>query len=552
IVVVKLNNKVLKNSTLHTFLVALLMLSTNSAFAADSASGSSIFNLALWGVAILVIFFLIIQVSDNLIRIEAKEAGIDGKASASMSLFPSLGKLFGPKMPDYTKDVGVHVLSAGHNIVLEGAANKAISDAKATTFAVLPQNFVGISPIPKVTVAVGDEVKAGDEVCFDKKRSEIKYVAPVSGEVIAVNRGAKRSIKEIVILADKEINYKSFSPVDLETTSREELVNFLMESGAWTMIRQRPFNIIPDAGDIPKHIFISTFDTAPLAPNLNFVVKGKGAAFQKGLDVLAKLTPGQVHLGLSANGENPPSTVFTEATGVEKHWFHGKHPAGNVGVQIHHISPIAGNDKVWTLGVQEVITIGKLFVEGKFDASRVVAVTGAEVENPSYVLTYQGAKIGDLVGEVKEGVRLVSGDVLSGAEKSKEEFMDFYDDQITTLKEGDDYEMFGWLAPTTARPSVSQTFLSGLMDITYEANTNTHGEKRAFVVTGQYEKVLPMDIYPQHLMKAILINDFERMEGLGINELVEEDVALCEFACTSKQPLQQILRQGLEVMREQA
>jgi len=542
----------LKNNILYTFLVALFLFSSNTAFAADSGSGSNILNLSLWGLAILVIFFLIIQVSDNLIRIEAKESGLDNKSQASVSLFPSFSNMFSAKKPSYVKEGSFYALKAGHDIALEGIAAKVVNAGAATTYAIQPQNFVGISPIPKVTVAVGDEVKAGDVVCFDKKRPNIKYVAPVSGEVIAVNRGAKRSIKEVVILADKEINYKSFPTLDLANTSREALVNHLLESGAWTMINQRPFGIIPDATDVPKAVFISTFDSAPLAPDLNFVVAGQGAAFQKGLDVLGMLTEGSVHLGLDARGTDAPSTVFTDATGVEKHWFHGKHPVGNVGIQIHHVSPIAGDDKVWTLGVQEVITIGKLFTEGKFDASRIIAVTGAEASTPAYVSTYLGANIGALAGTVGDNVRLVSGDVLSGVQKSKEEFLDFRDDQITTIKEGNEYEMFGWLAPMDARPSVSQTFLSGLVDVTYEANTNTHGEKRAFVVTGQYEKVLPMDIYPQHLMKAIIVNDFERMDGLGINELLEEDVALCEFACTSKQPLQSILREGLEIMREQA
>ena len=542
----------MKNNTLYTFLVALFLFSSNNAFAADSASGSSILNIGMWAAAILIIFFLIIQVSDNLIRIEGKEAGLDADEQAGLSLFPSFSNMFSAKKPDYATDGAFYALKAGHNIVLEGVAEKVIKQASATTYAIQPQNFVGISPIPKVTVAVGDEVKAGDVVCFDKKRPDIKYVAPVSGEVIAVNRGAKRAIKEVVILADKEINYKALPKVDLENTSREALVNHLLETGGWTMIRQRPFGIVPDVTDVPKAIFISTFDSAPLAPDLNFVVEGKGAAFQKGLDVLGMLTDGGVHLGLDGRGDTAPSATFTGATGVKKHWFHGKHPVGNVGIQIHHVSPIAGNDKVWTLGVQEVITIGKIFAEGKFDASRVIAVTGAETKEPAYVNTYLGANVGSLVGDVNENVRLVSGDVLSGQEKTKEEFLDFFDDQVTTIKEGNEYEMFGWLAPMDARPSVSQTFLSGLADVTYEANTNTHGEKRAFVVTGQYEKVLPMDIYPQHLMKAIIVNDFERMEGLGINELLEEDVALCEFACTSKQPLQQILRQGLEIMREQA
>jgi len=472
----------LKNNTLYTFLVALFLFSSNNVFAADSASGSSILNIGMWAAAILTIFFLIIQVSDNLIRIEGKEAGLDAKQQAGLSLFPSFSNLFSAKKPEYIKDGAFYALKAGHNIVLEGQAEKVIKQSSATTYAIQPQNFVGISPIPKVTVAVGDEVKAGDVVCFDKKRPDIKYVAPVSGEVIAVNRGAKRSIKEVVILADKEINYKALPKLDLENASREALVSHLLETGGWTMIRQRPFGIVPDVADIPKGVFISTFDSAPLAPDLNFVVDGKGAAFQKGLEVLGRLTDGDVHLGLDARGDAAPSTIFTHATGVKKHWFHGKHPVGNVGIQIHHIAPIAGNDKVWTLGVQEVITIGKIFAEGKFDASRVIALTGAETTAPAYVNTYLGANVGSLIGEVKENVRLVSGDVLSGQEKTKEEFLDFSDDQITTIKEGNEYEMFGWLAPMDARPSVSQTFLSGLADVTYEANTNTHGEKRAFVV----------------------------------------------------------------------
>lgn len=543
----------MKSNILQAFWIVLFLFSSTASFAADTVSGSNILNISLWTVAILIIFFLIIQVADNLIKIEAKEAGIDS-SSNGLSLFPSISNFFQPKMPEYVGNDKVNILKAGHDIKLEGTATQTLrASGNVTTYAVQPQNFIGISPIPKVSVAVGDEVKAGDELFFDKKRPEIKYVAPVSGEVIAVNRGEKRSIKEIVILADKEIAYKTYPSFDLEESSREDLVNYLLESGVWPMIKQRPFGTVADPADTPKGIFISTYDSAPLAPDLNYVVEGQGAAFQKGLDVLGYLTNGSVHLGLDARAENAPSAIFTDALGVEKHWFHGKHPAGNVGIQIHHISPIAGNDKVWTLGVQEVITLGKLFMEQKFDASRIVAITGTEIDTPAYVKTYLGANIGALLGDsLNENARVISGDVLSGNQKSKDEFLNFSDDQITTLKEGNEYEMFGWLLPIAARPSVSQTFLSGLIDVEYEANTNTHGEMRAFVVTGQYEKVLPMDIYPQHLMKAILVNDFERMEGLGINELIEEDVALCEFACTSKQPLQQILRQGLDVMREQA
>jgi len=275
------------------------------------------------------------------------------------------------------------------------------------------------------------------------------------------------------------------------------------------------------------------------------------------LDVLAKLTDGQVYLGMNASEEEAPSEVFTNATGVVRHWFMGKHPAGNVGVQIHHINPIVSGDTVWTLGVQEVLTLGALFNEQKYRAKRVIAVAGAELKEPAYVKTYQGAKIADLVkGNLNrelEKVRLISGDVLSGEKKSDEQFLNFYDSKITAIEEGDYFEMFGWLIPIKARPSISRTFPNFLFpDLTFKGDTNTHGEERAFVVTGEYEKVLPMDVYVMQLMKSIMINDFEKMEGLGIYELVEEDVALCEFVCTSKQPLQALLRQGLDVMREQS
>ncbi|MEM8910004.1 MAG: Na(+)-translocating NADH-quinone reductase subunit A, partial [Bacteroidota bacterium] len=389
----------------------------------------------------------------------------------------------------------------------------------------------------------------------DKKRPEIKYVAPVSGEILKINRGEKRSIAEIVILADKELKYRDLPEFDLDNSERSALVDYLLDSGAWTMIRQRPFDIIADPKETPKAIFISTFDSAPLAPDLDFVVEGKAEAFQKGLDVLNKLTPGKVHLGLDAGSEEPPSAVFTEAQGVVLNWFRGPHPAGNVGVQIHHIDPIAANEKVWVLGVQEVITLGAVFTEGRFNAERIVALTGAEFKTPKYVATFLGAHVENFIKDnlTNDHVRLVSGDVLSGKLMDSDGFLGYFDDQITVLEEGDEYELFGWLLPLSPRPSISKTFPNGLFaDLKFKANTNTHGEKRAFVVTGQYESMLPMDIYPQHLMKSILVNDYERMEGLGIYELSEEDVALCEFACTSKQPLQQILRTGLDMIREQS
>ncbi len=534
---------------------SIVLLSAQIGMAQSASSrGSSYLLYGLVGLAIIILLALVVQVSDNLLAIEAKQSGAD-RNGQNFSIFPRWKEILAPKLPAYVNGPAT-ILRRGFNILLQGEADKKLKTAYVSRYAVQPPNFVGISPIPKLLVEVGQEVKAGDLLFFDKKRPEIKYAAPVSGEVVAINRGAKRSIAEIVILADKEQSSRTHTIFDLVKGSREELVDYLLETGAWPMFRQRPYEIIPDPQETPRNIFISTFDSAPLAPDLDFVINGKGEAFQKGLDVLNKLTDGKVYLGLNASRKEAPSPVFTEAKGVELHWFHGKHPAGNAGVQIHHIAPVNASEKAWVVGVQEVVSLGILFTEGRFDASRIVVLSGAELKEPHYVQTYQGANIGELIrGQVADEskkVRFISGDPLSGQKKDKDGFLNFFDDQVTVIEEGDDYEMFGWLIPSYGRPSVSRTYPNFLFpNIKYKANTNTHGEKRAFVVTGQYESVLPMDIYPQHLMKAILVNDFERMEGLGIYELSEEDLALCEFTCTSKQPLQKILRQGLDMMREQ-
>ena len=540
--------------TIKTILLTGLVLSVNVASAQSASGGNNYFIYSMVAIAVFLFFYLVVQVSDNLMAIEAKQSGAD-KTGANFSLFPRIQELFSPSLPDYVSNTPVHRLSKGHDILLQGAADKVIDESvQVTTFAVQPVNFRGIAPIPKMLVEVGAEVKAGDALFFDKKDPDTKYTAPVSGEVIAVNRGAKRSITEVVILADKDQKFRQFDKLDLETASREALVNYLRESGIWPLINQRPFDVVADPNEVPRDIFISTFDTARLAPDLDLVVAGRGASFQKGLDVLAKLTSGKVHLGLNARGTNPPSTVFTDAAGVEKHWFHGKHPAGNVGVQIHHVATLGTQDKVWTLGVQEVITIGELFLSGHYNTERVVVLTGSELKKPKYVRTFLGAKIEDLIKDnlKSDNLRIISGDVLSGEKKSPEQYLNAKDDQLTIIEEGNDYELFGWLLPIEPRPSVSNTFPNFLYpDYAFKATTNTHGEKRAFVVTGQYEAVLPMDIYPQHLMKAILTNDFERMEGLGIHEVSEEDIAICEFVCTSKQPLQDILRKGQKMMLEQ-
>ena len=536
-------------------LAAILSLLFLSQFSyAQSGDDTNYLLISLIAIGIVLLIFAILSIADNLMQIEGKKAGIDPKKT-NLGIFPKLSELFSKKPPLYVEDgAGFYSFKKGHDVKLAGSPSGKIKSIHTNRYAIKPTDFNGISPIPKVMVEVGSEVKAGDPIFFDKKRPEIMYASPVSGEVVEVKRGAKRAITEVIILADKEISYKSFEVPNLENIDRESLVNFLVGSGVWPMLNQRPFDIVADINEAPRDIFISTFDSAPLALDSNLIIKGNESAFQKGCDVLSALTDGSVYLGLDARGE-APSAGFRNVSGVKKNYFDGKHPVGNVGVQIHHVGPIKGNDKVWTLGIQEAIIIGKLFLEGKFDASRLVALVGAQVSNPCLIRTYQGANISDLVeGNLSdEKNRIISGNVFTGKEITEEGFLGFSDNQVTVIKEGDQYEMLGWLLPITPRPSISGTFPNFLFpDFEFEGETNTHGEKRAFVVTGQYESVLPMDVYPQHLMKAIMAGDFERMEGLGINELSEEDLALCEFVCTSKMPLQKILREGLEMMREQA
>ncbi len=501
----------------------------------------------------LILVSAVMLLSENFIQIESRKAGLDLNES-NRTFVQSFKEIWTPKGPAYTNGAEVIDLNKGHDILLNGIANKQTVSGSIQRFSIKPGDFRELAPIPRMKVQEGDEVKAGDVLFHDKKDEKVKYVAPVSGEVVEIRRGDKRAITDVVILADKEIRYKQFDPPSLTGSSREEIVDYLCESGGWTLINQRPYDIVPDVQVIPKGVFISTFDSAPLAPDLGFVVQGRENAFQKGIDTLARLSNDSVHLGLDARSDQPPAKAFTHAQNCQLHWFRGKHPIGNVGIQIHHIAPIKAGDTVWTLTVDEVIILGDLMHKGIYNAERKVAITGACVKQPAYIQTYQGANIGELLkDQLSEGKnRIIDGNPLSGKKSSGEDFIGHKTIHITVIEEGDQYEMFGWLLPLTLRPTISKTFPNFLVpNMKFDGETNTHGERRAFVMTGQYESVLPMDIFPQHLLKAIMANDYERMEGLGITELTEEDLALCEFVCTSKIPVQKILRKGLDMMREQ-
>ena len=530
-----------------TGILSMMMLVNLTFQSQAQADGSNLLFYGLAAVALLIFFFIVISVADNFMVIESNESGINGE-KANMGLYPKLSEIFSKKAPAYLEGEHTYQLSKGYDIPLEGKPSNDIDGgASATRFAAMPPDFIGLMPIPKVVVAVGDSVKAGDVIYFDKKKERIKFVAPVSGEVIEINRGGQRSIASIVILADKDQVSRSYT-VPSGSASREELVEFLLESGAWAGIRQRPYNVVADPEVTPRDIFVSTFSTAPLAADSKLQVAGREDVFQAGIDVLGRLTPGLVYLGL--DGREKGKTAFSAVNGAEKRYFIGAHPAGNVGVQMHHIHPVgAGEDTVWTLDVNAVLLIGELFKNGRYNSERVVALAGAPLSAPRHVRTHAGANLGELLkGEAFENVRIISGDVLTGSAVGAEGYLGYHESQVTVLKEGNEAEMFGWLLPLKPRASVSAT-IPTFSDV--EATTNTHGEKRAFVVNNVYETVMPMDVYTQQLMKSIMVQDFESMEGLGIYELVEEDVALAEFTCVSKQPLQSILRDGLNIMLEQ-
>ena len=435
-------------------------------------------------------------------------------------------------------------LCNGLDIRLQGEAAKTIVDAPlAAEYAVSPLDFEGLTP--KMLVKVGDTVEAGSPLFFDKKRPEILFTSPVSGTVAAVNRGEKRKILSVVVTADKEVAYKEFAKLDVATASREQIVNLLLESGLWTMFIQRPYGVVATPSDMPKAIFVSAFDSAPLAVDYDFALAGDKEALQKGFDVLGRLTEGKVHLSYHANQATP------SFTGVELHAFKGKHPAGNVGVQIHHIDPINKGEKAWTLNIQDVAILGRLFLNGKVDMSRVIAVAGSCVAEPKYYRVIAGASVKAILGGKlsNEHARVISGNVLTGRNVGMEGFLGVNANMLTVIPEGDDYELLGWAMPRFKKFSVSRAYFSWLFPCRkYNLDTNLNGGERAFVMNDLYEKYLPMDVYPVHLIKACLANDLDKMENLGIYEVVEEDLALCEFVCPSKIEIQQILRNGINTM----
>lgn len=437
-------------------------------------------------------------------------------------------------------------LRKGLNIKLKGSAKAELETIPVpATIALKPTDFPGLTP--KLMAKTDTIVKTGDALFFDKYHPEIIVTAPLGGKVVSVNRGERRKILEIVIETDANAGSVEFIKADPNSLSGDEIKDQLLKSGMWPFIKRRPYGVIASPNEKPISIYISTFDTAPLAPDYNFILKGQMGSFQTGINALAKLTSGKVYLGL-----NPDST-FADVKNVVVNKFEGPHPAGNVGIQIHNTNPINKGDVVWTINVQDVLFIGRLFETGKVDFTKIIALTGSEVENPKYYKTVLGTPVAVLTDKKLKKAdykqRIISGNVLTGSRVKIQSYVGYYDSQITVIPEGDNYEFLGWAKPRLDKFSFSKSYFSWLSGgKSYVADANLNGEERAFVVTGQYEKVVPMDILPVHLIKAIIADDIDKMEQLGIYEIIEEDFALCEFICTSKIEVQKIIRDGINLM----
>jgi Na+-transporting NADH:ubiquinone oxidoreductase subunit A len=351
---------------------------------------------------------------------------------------------------------------------------------------------------------------------------------------------------------DGASQYETFKKADPSTLSKEEVKENLLKSGVWPFIRQRPFDVIANPNDEPKAIHVTAMDTAPLAPDYGFIAHGQGKVLQAGLDALTTLTSGKVHLNI--NGNANADEAFSGAKNVQINKISGPHPAGNVGIQMHHIDPINKGEVVWVLNALDVLTIGKLFLEGKFDATRSIVLVGAKVKEPKYIKTVLGANLADITkGNIEEDGRYISGNPLSGTQVAADGHLSFYNYQLSVITEGGENRFMGWLpfigfgGFSLSRTSFS--FLSPNKE--RDLDTNVNGEERAFVMTGQYEKVFPMNIYPVHLVKAMIIEDIDLMENLGIYEVAPEDFALCEYSCTSKVETQKIVRQALDLVKKE-
>ena len=441
-------------------------------------------------------------------------------------------------------------LRKGLDIKLKGAAKGEKSSLPASVeYALVPDTFVGVTP--KVVVREGDVVKAGDALFVSKQRPEMRFASPVSGVVSVVERGERRKVLSVKVKADAEQRYADFGAKSPLSLSGGQVVDALLSSGLFGYINQLPYAVVADPHDTPKGIFVSALRDMPLSCDFEVELSGNEAAFQAGLTALSRIAP--TYLGIGASQSSP---ALTQAKDVEVTVFDGKCPAGNVGVQVNHISPVNKGEIVWTVDPTAVIFIGRLMLKGIVDLTRTVAVGGAEVHNPKFVDVKVGAPVADvLAGEVDntDGKRVINGNPLTGVLASAVAYVGAHTSEITVIPEGDDAdELLGWIMPRCNQFSTHRSYFSWLCGKkTYNLDARVKGGERHMIMSGEYDRVLPMDIYGEYLIKAIIAGDIDRQEALGIYEVSPEDFALAEFVDSSKLELQKIVRQGLDILRKE-
>lgn len=444
----------------------------------------------------------------------------------------------------------ITTIKKGLDIKLDGGAEKTITEVLAKQIALKPTDFTGV--FPKLYVKEGAKVKAGSPIFYDKYRDNIVFTSPISGVVSEIKRGAKRKMLEIIIQADSKMEYEDFGAADPTKLNKEAVTEKLLKSGIWPLIKQRPYSVIANPEDQPKAIFVSGFDNSPLGPDYDFILHGKGESFQAGLDALSKLTSGKVHLNVHV--DHTKTKVLLNSKNVQINQFKGKYPSGMLGPQIAAIDPMNKGEIVWVVQPQDVVTIGNLFLQGKFVGEKVIAVAGSEVTKPRYIKSYYGACLKDFLADnvSDKEKRYISGNPLTGTKVEPDGFLGMYDSLISVIPEGNESRFLGWITPNLDMFSYYKAMFSWLTPgKKYKLSTSMNGGERAFVVTGKFEEVFPFDIYPMQLIKAVMAEDIDLMEQLGIYEVEAEDFALLEFISTSKIEIQSIIHDGLEFLRKE-
>lgn len=447
--------------------------------------------------------------------------------------------------------VQVVKLRKGLDIRLKGTAAKQKTQIPPAyeEVALMPQDFVGVTPKP--VVREGDVVKAGDTLFVNKASKEVGFSSPVSGMVAAIVRGERRKVLRIVVKADKETQYTDYGQKDPAKLTGEEVKASLLQAGLFGYINQLPYAVSTTPDTTPKAIFVSALRDMPLAADFEMELQGNEETFQAGLTALSKMA--KTYLGI---GTRQTSLALTQAKDVEIYAFDGPCPAGNVGVQVNHIDPVNKGEVVWTVDPSAVIFFGRLFLTGKVDLRKVIAIAGSEMASPAYVETIVGAPLKDILrGQLdnRPHVRLINGNPLTGRKSSLEDYLGAHTSELTAIPEGDDVdEMLGWIMPRTRQFSTSRSYFSWLMGKKeYDLDARVKGGERHMIMSGEYDKVLPMDIYGEYLIKAIITGDIDKQEALGIYEVSPEDFALAEFVDSSKLELQKLVREGLNILRKE-